>query len=480
MAESARERVGAGGASGWYAELDAVAIAQAVAARAAGPVELVEAALERIGSLEPSLNACTVVLADEAPAQARALERRLAAGAEPGALCGVPVAVKDVIWVRGSPATMGSRVFADFVPDEDATAVRRLREAGAIVVAKTTNPPFCEWGHTSSELFGVTRNPWRLDRTPGGSSGGSGAAVAAGMTPLALGTDMGGSIRIPAAFCGIAGHKPTHGLVARGPCFEEMRTLNCVGPMARTVRDLALCLGVIAGTDPTDSLSVAAPAADYRASAATGDVAGLRIAWSADLGSAGTDGAVADVFAAAIAALADAGWELTAARPEAGNALSLHLAIVNGERGSLTDGREKLIEPSMRQWLAAGRGISAKDHYAAQLARAAYTRTWEEFFRGHDLIVSPTVAIAAYNADPPHVAQIGGRPIDVDEDGWWEPCLPASLTGGPAVSVPIGMTADGLPVGLQIMGPRFNDARCLAAAAALEAVMPWPLRAPLG
>jgi Asp-tRNA(Asn)/Glu-tRNA(Gln) amidotransferase A subunit family amidase len=470
--------MGDGPADGWYVELDAIAMARAVAARTVSPVELVEAALARIAHLEPSLNACTAVLGDEARARAHESERRLAAGARPGALEGVPVAVKDVIWVRGAPATMGTRVFADFVPAEDAAAVRRLRDAGAIVIAKTTNPPFCEWGHTSGDLFGVTRNPWRLDRTPGGSSGGSGAALAAAMTPIALGTDMGGSIRIPAAFGGIVGLKPTHGLVARGPCFEEARTLNCVGPMARTVRDLALCLSVLAGADPADNLSFGVAAVDYPGLAASAGVGGLRIAWSADLGSVGTDAAVAEVFAAAIATLADAGWSLAPARVDAGDARSLHLAILNGERGWLKDAREELIEPSMRDWLASGRDTSAADYYAAQLARAAYTRTWEEFFCEHDLIVSPTVAIPAYTADPPHVAHINGRPIDVSEDGWWEPCLPASLTGGPAMSVPIGVTGDGLPVGMQIMGPRFHDARCLAAAAAVEAVMPWPLRAP--
>ena len=165
----------------------------------------------------------------------------------------------------------------------------------------------------------------------------------------------------------------------------------------------------------------------------------------------------------------------TEACPDGGGALAIHLAVVNGERGSLTDGREQLIEPEMREWLAAGRATTAKDYYKGQLARAEFAASWDAFFERYDLVLTPTVAIAAYPADPPHAATVNGRPIDVNEFGWWEPCLPANLTGGPAVSVPIGSTGEGLPVGLQIVGPRFGDARCLAAAAAVEALMPWPL-----
>jgi Asp-tRNA(Asn)/Glu-tRNA(Gln) amidotransferase A subunit family amidase len=462
-----------------YAELDAVGIVEAVRARTVGPVELALAALERIESLEPSINACTVVLAETALAEAHAVEREIASGHDGGALAGVPLAIKDVIWVRGVPATMGTRVLADFVPAEDAVAVRRLREAGAIVVAKTTNPPFCDAGYSASELYGVTRNPWRLDRTPGGSSGGSGAVVAAGMTPLALGTDMGGSIRIPAAFCGIAGFKPSHGLVARGPCFEEARTLNAIGPMARTVRDLALCLNVIAGPDPADNLSIADPRCDYREAMAAGDVPGLRVAWSADLGGVDVDAPVRAAFRRATDALEQAGWNLEEACPDLPPTEPVWFAVALGERGSFADGREELIEPGVRPLLAAADKLSAKEYYAAQLARATYARTWGAFFERYDLILTPTVPLAAFGADLP-AAQLNGRPIDVDRDVWWELLLPANLIGGPAVSVPMGLSEEGLPFGLQIMGPRFQDARCLAAAAAIEAIMPWPRLPPSG
>jgi Asp-tRNA(Asn)/Glu-tRNA(Gln) amidotransferase A subunit family amidase len=459
-----------------YAELDAVAIADAVRARHVSPVEVVTAALERIEAVDPSVNACSVVCAEEALADARALERRLAAGGEGGALGGVPIAVKDVIWVRGLPATMGTRALAHFVPTSDAAAVRRLREAGAIVVAKTTNPPLCDKGYTESELHGVTRNPWHLDRTPGGSSGGSGAAVAAGIVPLALGTDMGGSIRGPAAFCGIVGLKPTHGLVARGPCFEEGRTLNAVGPMARTVRDTALCLGVIAGADPADNLS--APTHAIRVATTAGTDHSVRAAWSLDLAGIEVDASVAKAFACAVEVLAGAGWQLEHAKPRLSQTLSIHATIVAGERSIAVDWCEDLLEPDARQLLATASALSANEYYRAQLARAEYTRKLDEFFRDYDLLLTPTVCLPAFGADSKHLALINGRPIDVAVDPWWEFCLPANLTGCPAISVPVGLTEDGLPVGLQITASRFRDERCLAAAAEIETLMPWPLLPP--
>jgi Asp-tRNA(Asn)/Glu-tRNA(Gln) amidotransferase A subunit family amidase len=458
-----------------YAELDAVAIAEAVRTRDVSPVEIVTAALERIEAVEPSVNACSVVCAEEALADARALERRVAQGGEGDALAGVPVGDKDVIRVRGLPATMGTRALADFVPTSDASAVRRLREAGAIVVAKTTNPPLCDAGYTESELHGVTRNPWHLGRTPGGSSGGSGAAVAAGIVPLALGTDMGGSIRGPAAFCGIVGLKPTHGLVARGPCFEEGRTLNAVGPMARTVRDTALGLRVIAGADPADNLSISAPT--YAITAGTDHT--LRGAWSLELAGIEVDASVEKAFTRAIEALAVAGWQLERAEPRLLQTLSIHATIAAGERGIAVDWREDLLEPGLQQLLARASVLSAAEYHRAQLARAEYTRRLGEFLRDYDLLLTPTVCLPAFGADPKHLAQINGRPIDVDVDPWWEFCLPANLTGCPAISVPIGLTEDGLPLGLQIICPRFHDERCLAAAAEIETLMPWPRLPPL-
>jgi len=463
-----------------YAKLDATAIALRVAERAASPVELIEAALASIELLDPSLCACTVILRDEALAAAHALERRLAAGGGAGPLAGVPVAVKDVIWVRGTPATMGTRVLADFVPEVDAACVRRMREAGAIVVAKTANPPFCTGGYSTRQLAGRTRNPWDTRRSPGGSSAGSGAAVAAGMTPLALGTDMGGSIRIPAAFCGVVGLKPTHGLVARGPCFEEGRTLNVVGPMARTVRDVALCLDVIAGADPADILSVPRAPVRHRDALAERGVAELRVAWSADLGHVELDAAVRDTFMKRIGALEREGWRLEHAHPDVGPMDPVHFVISQGERGSFAAGREGLIEPTHRAMLDAAAALPAREYHEAQVERARYARIWEKFFEHHDLLLTPSLPFAAFSLDPRDPPLLNGRPIDVDREAWWELLLVASLTGGPAISVPMGRGEDALPLGMQVLGPRFAERRCLAVAAELEAIMPWERLVALG
>ncbi len=285
---------------------------------------------------------------------------------------------------------------------------------------------------------------------------------------------MGGSIRIPASFCGIVGLKPTHGVVARGPCFEEARTLNTIGPMARSVRDIALCLDIIAGPDPADNLSVATGQARYRDAAASATVAGLRVAWSPDLGDVDVDVSMRNAFARALGALDSSGWKLEHACPEVSGTATLHYDVAQGERGSFADGREALVEPRLRPLLAAAGAVSAKDYFRAQIARASYTRAWEEFFQRYDLLLTPAVQLAAFKADRPRLAQLNGRTIDVDSDNWWELSLPASLTGCPAISVPMGLSDDGLPLGLQIMGPRFADARCIAAAAAVEAVLSWP------
>jgi len=222
-------------------------------------VDVVTEALTRIHELQPALNAFTVVLDDSALASARDADESVRQGGPLPALLGVPVSVKDHIWMTDTPATNGSLLLRDFVPTEDAVPVARLRAAGAVVVGKTNNPEFCYRGFTDNLVFGLTRNPWDLERTPGGSSGGAGASVAAGMTAVALGTDGGGSVRIPASFCGVVGHKPTFGLVPKEPGFKGWKTLSVDGPLARSVRDAALMLSVIAGPAAADDMSYPGP-----------------------------------------------------------------------------------------------------------------------------------------------------------------------------------------------------------------------------
>jgi Asp-tRNA(Asn)/Glu-tRNA(Gln) amidotransferase A subunit family amidase len=451
-------------------------LARLISTREISPVQAVEASLARIAELDGVLNACTVVLDVDARARASEAERAIGAGEPVGPLHGLPVAVKDAIWVRGELATMGSRALSDFRPTEDAASVRRLRAGGAIVVAKTTNSELLWSGYTATDLYGITRNPWDVRLTPGGSSGGSGAAVASGMVPLALGTDAGGSIRIPAAFCGVVGFKPTHGLVARSPAFEEMRSLNVVGPLARSVADARLCLDVIAGAEPADNLS--APIA--RCSAPDSPSSERRIAWSLTLGDHPVQEEIGERFHATIARLKRAGWGLHEARPEVGDLGEISMPILLTELAPMVKGREHLLSPALRDLVIQGAQVSARTYFDAQLKRARLTRRFEAFFEDYDALLTPTTAMRPFDADPRGPIEIAGTLVDVDLDtAPYNLTVIANLTGAPAVSLPAGVDRGGLPVGIQVTCRRFADDLCLQIAGQLERLLPLAEPPPL-
>jgi Asp-tRNA(Asn)/Glu-tRNA(Gln) amidotransferase A subunit family amidase len=442
---------------------DATAMAEDVRARRVSPVELVEEALAAIEERDSEINAFTVVLADEARERAREVER------EPiGPLAGVPIAIKDHVWMRGAPATNGSLALRDFYPDVDAACVARLREAGAVIVGKTNNPEFCYRGITDNAVYGLTRNPRKLDRTPGGSSGGSAAAVAADMVPFALGTDGGGSIRIPASFCGIAGLKPTFGLIPKLPGFRGWPTLSVDGPLARTVRDLALTLGVMAGASPVDDLTWPVPLNEREAP---------RVAYSQDLGFAPVEPSVRQAFGNAIAKL---DWNLEEAHPPPISPTPLWNAVALPEgyasEGPLLAEHEHQLTAGTAEIVRAGAGTSAAEYLDAQHERSLYTRAWAEFFDDYDLLLIPTMQLTAFPVGMLSPPFIDGRPIDQFFDDWCTLCIPANLTGQPAASVPIGTDEDGLPIGLQIIGRRWEDLTVLAAAAAVERLALLPHR----
>jgi Asp-tRNA(Asn)/Glu-tRNA(Gln) amidotransferase A subunit family amidase len=442
---------------------DATAMAAAVRSGEVSAVELVQASLDRIDERDGEVNAFTVVLHEQALAEAREIDA--AERATLGPLAGVPVSVKDHIWLAGQRATNGSLALADFVPAESAACVDRLRAAGAVVVGKTNNPEFCYRGYTDNAVFGLTRNPRDLSRTPGGSSGGAGASVAYGAAPIALGTDGGGSIRIPAAFCGVVGHKPTFGLVPKMPGFRGWPTLSVDGPLTRTVRDAALALSVMAGPHPADSMSYPAPA-----TGPGGDLGRLRIAVSEDLGWAPVDPVVRHAFRATVDRLADAGAPLVEAHPDAPYPTELWNAIALPEgfasEGPLLDHRG--IDDTTREIIEAGRAASAADYLDAQERRRDFTRTWETFFDDHDVLLAPSMPVPAFGTDVTGPAEIDGVPVDPFFDDWCVLALPANLTGQPATAVPTGTSPDGLPVGLQVMGPRWSDWLTLAVAAELS------------
>jgi aspartyl-tRNA(Asn)/glutamyl-tRNA(Gln) amidotransferase subunit A len=451
----------------------AAALATAIARREISPVEVVEATLERIERLQPAFNAFCAVAAGHARAAARRAEQQVMRGERVGPLHGVPVSVKDTLWTSGVRTTMGSAIYADSVPPEDAAVVARLRAAGAIVVGKTTTPEFAHKGTTDSPLLGITRNPWSPAHTCGGSSGGAAVAVATGMGPLAVGTDEGGSIRIPASFCGVVGLKPTFGLVARYPV-GVAEFLTHLGPLTRTVEDAALFLTVAAGPDDRDGGCLAARPADYRADLRQ-PPGPLRVAWSPTLGYATVHSEVLRVTSAAVRTLGGLGWQVEEADPGFEDPAAIAdafrypgLAAALGEH--LPAWRDRM-DPSLVALIEAGLRMTAVDVARAQAARHVLWERVHAFFRRHDLLVTPVVAVPPFPAATPAPQEIEGRPIT--RRGWIPFTYPFNLTGQPAISVPCGFTADGLPVGLQLVGRRWEDALVLRAGAAFEAARPW-------
>jgi Asp-tRNA(Asn)/Glu-tRNA(Gln) amidotransferase A subunit family amidase len=446
-------------------------------------VEVVTRSLARIHELQPALNAFTVVLDESALASARAADDVVRRGGPLPALHGVPVSVKDHIWMTDAPATNGSVLLRDFVPPADAVPVARLRTAGAVIVGKTNNPEFCYRGFTDNLVFGPTRNPWDLELTPGGSSGGAGASVAAGMTGIALGTDGGGSIRIPSSFCGVVGHKPTFGLVPKEPGFKGWKTLSVDGPIARSVRDAALVLSVIAGPAAADDMSYPGPPTQgyLDGACAPGDLRGLRVAWSADLGVLPVDADVRAVFAVALQVLADLGGEMVEAAPDTPNPAELWNTIALAEgfssEGPLLASRE-LMSPGTAEIVEAGRPITGGQYVDALHEKGRYTQAWAEFFEDYDVLVTPALQVTAFPIGLLTPAEIDGQPVDPFFDDWCSICLPANLTGMPATVVPAGFGTGGRPVGLQVMGPRWADALTLRVASAYERATPWSARRP--
>jgi Asp-tRNA(Asn)/Glu-tRNA(Gln) amidotransferase A subunit family amidase len=450
--------------------------AAAIVAGETTATEEVSAALARIDERNGEINAFTYRCDEAALESAAAIDGRLQRGAPVGPLAGVPVSVKDHIWLAGAPATNGSRALADFVPTRSAVCVERLVAAGAVVVGKTNNPEFCYRGVTVNDLYGLTRNPQDPSRTAGGSSGGAAASVAAGIVPLALGTDGGGSIRIPSAFCGTAGLKPTFGLIPKMPGFRGWPTLSVDGPIAASVRDLALATTVMAGPAPADPLSYPPPWAGLPETPRSLDVwAGLTVAVSMDLGHADVDPDVRARFRETIDLISDAGAKVIERHPETADPGPLWDAIALPEgfasEGPVWAATPQLVGVDAAATIIAGAGATAQDYLEGQHRRAAFTEAWLEFFGGVDVILTPTMPTVAFPVGRLAPESIDGKPVPDTFDGWCSLALAANLAGLPAASVPIGAGAGGLPVGLQIMGPRWGEPTVLLVAAAVESLL---------
>ena len=458
--------------------LSAAELAQAVAAKKLSPVEIVEAVSRRIELLNPKLNAYCHLRLDEARDEARAAEAAVARGETVGPLHGVPMSVKDMEDVAGTPNTLGSRAMAGNVSVADAPMVERLRRAGAIVLGKTNTAEFGHKGVAENPLFGISRNPWDLARTPGGSSGGAAAAVAAGLGPIGVGNDGAGSIRIPASLCGVYGLKPSFGRIPQTILPNRFLTFPCTGAITRTVRDTALALRVSAGSDDRDPLSIAAPPEDYEA-VLGGGLRGARIGVSADLGLGAADPEVAKAFDAALDVFRDLGAEVRPVEIDASpyqdaewvlwRALYVGLAdLIDLERW-----RSELT-PELVEIIDAGQSLSAREYLRSQLQWSGFYETMRVYFVSHDFLVTPTLRCPAFP-----VGRLGPEGADAGHPilGWFL-TYPFNMTGHPAASLPCGFTARGLPIGLQIVGRRHADGDVLRASAAFERVRPWSDRRP--
>jgi aspartyl-tRNA(Asn)/glutamyl-tRNA(Gln) amidotransferase subunit A len=444
------------------ADLTALEMVRLFRQRALSPVEAAEACLARIDAYDRHVNAYCIVRPEETLAAARRAEERYRSLAPLGPIDGVPTAVKEMFLMRGWPNRKGSAIVDPDQPwHDDAPAVAALRRNGFVPLGRTTTPEFGWKGVTDSPLTGITRNPWDTDKTAGGSSGGSAAAVALGMGPLALGTDAGGSVRIPAGFCGIVGLKPTHGLAPMWPP-SAFWPLAHVGPMTWTVADTALLLDVLAEPDARD-VTLPCPEASFLANLDR-DLTGIRIAFSPAFGSLPVDAEIARTVADAAQAFSDLGAIVEEIDPPfTDHVAAFERIFYSGAANALRDvddDERRRMDPGLIQVARAASDLTMLDYLAAMNERAALIEQTGRFHARYDLLLTPTLPIAAFDA---------GRdvPPDWHNERWpsWTPfTYPFNLTGQPAISVPCGFTRAGLPIGLQLVGARHQDALVLQAA----------------
>ncbi|MEU4579347.1 amidase [Nonomuraea sp. NPDC023979] len=448
--------------------LTATEMARLVRTRQVSAVELLQAHLDRIEQANPQVNAIVTLAAEQALDAAKAAD-----AAEPaGPLHGVPVAHKDLADTAGIRTTYGSTLYAGHVPDQDALVVRRLKEAGAVSLGKTNTPEFGTGSHTVNEVFGVTRNPYDLSRSAGGSSGGAAAALACGMTPLADGSDMGGSLRNPASFCNVVGLRPTPGRVPSPSEIAAWYTLSVPGPMARTVDDLTLMMSVISGFDRRSPYAIREP---FTPDPEEG-VAGLRVAWSPDLGGLPVDAATAAVTATAPAVLERLGARVEQVEldlSDADDAFRTYRAWFYALAYGDLDGLGANTAWNVEQ----GRTVTGADLARAERARSRLYQRMAAFFDDHDVLIAPVSQVPPFPVEDPYVREINGIELP-DYLTWMRSAYWVSVLHAPAASVPAGFTPEGLPVGVQIVGAPFEDAKVLRVAGAFEQATGHGLRRP--
>jgi Asp-tRNA(Asn)/Glu-tRNA(Gln) amidotransferase A subunit family amidase len=449
--------------------------------RRVSPLEVTRAVLDRIERINPTLNAYCTVVADRALRAARVATAAWRRGSRIGPLLGVPVSIKDLTPTKGIRTTLGSTLFEHHVPDIDGLIVQRLGAAGAIVLGKTNTPEFGLGGTTANAVFGVTRNPWNPSLTCGGSSGGAAAAVAAGLGQLAQGSDFGGSLRIPASFCGVVALRPSPGLIPVLPRDQAWDTLSVQGPITRTVADAAVMLAAVAGRDPHSPTSYRVDGRDFIRAVRNPTVRGLRIAWSGDLGVASVEPEIARIARAAAGVFRTLGARVEEAAP----ALDGVLDVIRVTRGARLAATFAAMPGQWRQTLAteivkdidAGLAVTAAEIGRAERLRTALWLRMTDFLGRYDLILTPTTPVAPFPIDRLYPSMIDGKPVESYFE-WFALTYVFSVLGIPAISVPCGFTSAGLPVGLQLVGRWQDEATVLRAAAAFERAQPWSQRRP--
>jgi amidase len=420
--------------------------------------EVMQAHLAQIERVNPRVNAIVTLLPERALAGAREIDSRLSRGEDPGPLTGLPVAHKDLAATKGVRTTFGSPIFADFVPDVDAIVVERLAAAGAVMLGKTNTPEFGAGSQTFNPVFGATRNPYDLDRTCGGSSGGAAAALACGMVPVADGSDLGGSLRNPASFCNVVGLRPSAGRVPNWPSFSGWFSLSVIGPMARMVRDAALMLSATAGPDPRSPISLEEPGSRF-AAPLDRDFRGVRVAWCRDFGGLPFEPEVLRVTAPARKVLENLGCDVADATPDFSDADEIFQVLRAWQfelsHGELFKTQRSRMKDTVAWNIEQGLKLSGPQVGAAERKRTQLYHRMRQFMDNYDFLAAPVAQVLPFDVSRPYVTEIAGHKLDTYID-WMKSCYWISVTGQPAASVPCGFSADGLPVGLQIVG-RYHD-----------------------
>lgn len=453
--------------------LSATELRLLIARRELSPVDVIQATLERVATLNARVNAI-VTINEHAIDDARALETRISRGEDPGPLAGIPVGIKDVTEVAGLRTTYGSPLYRDHAPDEDALVVQRLRAAGAVIIGKTNTPEFAAGGNTFNDVFGRTRNPWNLARSAGGSTGGGAAALASGMIALAEGTDLGGSLRIPASFCGTVGLRPSPGLIPTHPFPYVWDTLQVTGPMARTAEDVALMLQAVCGPSVFAPLVQPAAGRDFVAAVRAGVGRRLRVAYCRDISQIGVDAGVEGVCRQAAFDLRQSGIEVEEIALDLSFGRSAFLTLRGHWFVSVMYDRLHLVEQfgaNVGNNVRAGLGITAESLGGAERARGRMWHLFRELFLRFDHLLTPCMAVPPFPVEQNYPDSVAGRIMETYVD-WLAPTFLLSLTGLPVASVPCGRDPDGLPVGMQIVGRPQGEEQVLALAAEIQRVRP--------